>query len=39
MRLAIADVAFNQVLQGSDSSSVFQVTAEGKLHVLKVVCC
>lgn len=35
----IADITFIQVLKESDSSTTFKVTIQGKLCVLKVVCC
>lgn len=38
MELTIADITFIQVLKESDSSTIFQVTVQGKLCVLKVVC-
>ncbi|KAJ9246535.1 hypothetical protein DTO271D3_8147 [Paecilomyces variotii] len=36
MELTIADITFIQVLKESDSSTIFQVTVQGKLCVLKV---
>ncbi|KAJ9213367.1 hypothetical protein DTO166G4_4993 [Paecilomyces variotii] len=36
MELTIADITFIQVLKESDSSTIFQVTVQGKLRVLKV---
>lgn len=39
MELTIADINFVHVLQESDYSSIFQVTVQDKLYVLKVVRC